>query len=93
MQFQTLTGASADPFLALLLNTVRTQIERNRGVPNDLDAGTELLAQGIVDSQELLDIILQVEQISGRDFDIERLDIEQGLTVARLAEAFVPIER
>ncbi len=57
---------------------------RNRNIDYDMD----LIEYGVVDSQGLLDLILEVETHSNRMFDAERIDFEGGVTLRRIAEAF-----
>jgi hypothetical protein len=53
-----------------------------------IDADTDLIERGIVDSQALLDMILDAEAGSGQMFDAEGMDFESGVTLRRLAAAF-----
>ena len=53
-----------------------------------IDARTDLLQLGPIDSQALVDIILEVEESSGRIFDPERLSLEGGITLDTIAGAF-----
>jgi len=52
---------------------------------------TELLAVGLIDSKALLDIILEVEQRCNVQFDPERINFEDTLTLNALAASFVPV--
>jgi acyl carrier protein len=54
----------------------------------DISASTQLLQLGLVDSTDLLDIILEVEQRCAVAFDPARVDFEENLTVATLVAAF-----
>jgi hypothetical protein len=53
-----------------------------------IDADLDLIESGLVDSQALLDVILDVEEGSGRMFDADGMDFERGVTLRRLAAAF-----
>ncbi|WP_431266718.1 hypothetical protein [Dankookia sp. P2] len=61
---------------------------RNAGLSRDTD-NVNLLEVGVIDSQRLLDLILDVEGSSGRVFDPTRIDFESGVTLAKLAGAFI----
>ncbi|MGG5818514.1 hypothetical protein [Falsiroseomonas sp. HW251] len=54
--------------------------------------GTRLLETGVIDSTGLLDVILEVEAETGLSFDPLRLDLEGGLTLGMLADAFLPAD-
>jgi hypothetical protein len=59
------------------------------GRPNvEITGGTKLLELDIVDSQGLLDIILEIEARCGRQFDPEGIDFEGGITLDALTQAF-----
>jgi acyl carrier protein len=53
-----------------------------------IDASTQLLELGLIDSKDLLDVILEVEQRCAVVFDPERIDFEGTLTLESLASAF-----
>jgi hypothetical protein len=53
-----------------------------------ITGGAKLLELDIVDSQGLLDIILEVEARCGRQFDPEGIDFEDGITLDALTRAF-----
>ena len=55
--------------------------------PND-----DLIEKGLVDSQALLDVILDVEQQSGCLFNADSIDFESGMTLRHLAAAFADPE-
>ena len=57
------------------------------GVP--LTPETRLLEAGVVDSAALLDVILDVEAACGLSFDPLLLDLEGGLTLGMVADAFL----
>lgn len=78
---------SSNPILRLLGDAVTRRLGRSaRGVRVDYD--TDLIEYGVLDSQGLLDLILEVETHSDRMFDAERIDFEGGVTLRRIAEAF-----
>ena len=54
-------------------------------------ASTKLLEEGLIDSKNLLDIILEVETRCSVTFNPERINLEQGLTLVSLITAFDPV--
>jgi acyl carrier protein len=70
--------------LALLGPKLAAQKLGHRGV----DASIQLLELGLIDSKELLDIILEVEERCAVQFNPERIDFETGLTLGGLIDAF-----
>lgn len=59
------------------------------GVPaTGIDEKTSLLDVGVIDSQAILDLILEVEEGCGREFDPVRVDFESGITLGKLSGAF-----
>lgn len=65
--------------------------QEGRSMPR-IAPDADLIELGLVDSQALLDIILDVEQQSGCLFDAERIDFETGMTLRHLAAAFADSE-
>jgi acyl carrier protein len=51
--------------------------------------GTRLLELGIIDSEDLIEIIFDVESQCGCEFDPQELDLETGLTLGGLVGAFL----
>lgn len=78
--------ATPDPSLLAEVLAQRLQQE-GRSMPR-IDLDSDLIELGIVDSQALLDVILEVEGRSGCLFDAEGMDFEGGVTLRRLAAAF-----
>lgn len=58
---------------------------------SDGSASAKLLEEGLIDSKNLLDIILEVEMRCAVTFNPERINIEQGLTLGSLVTAFDPV--
>lgn len=56
---------------------------------NDIDEGSKLLELGFIDSEDLIEIIFDVEAQCGCEFDPQELDLETGLTLGGLIGAFV----
>ncbi|HUB16214.1 MAG TPA: hypothetical protein VMB34_29995 [Acetobacteraceae bacterium] len=77
------------PLLPLLSEALSKRLRQNRHASN-VDVDADLIELGLVDSQTLLDIILEVEGGSGQMFDAEAMDFESGVTLRRLAAAFTP---
>jgi acyl carrier protein len=53
-----------------------------------VDASTQLLEVGLIDSKDLLDIILEVEQRCAVEFDPTRISFDGALTFGSLVTAF-----
>src|SRR5262249_54378357 len=53
-----------------------------------IDGSTRLLDVGLIDSKDLVDIILEVETRCGVMFNPERIDFETGITLRSLVGAF-----
>jgi hypothetical protein len=53
-----------------------------------VDETTPLIDLGVIDSQGLLDIILEAEDGCGLTFDPLLIDFESGVTLERIAAAF-----
>ena len=67
-------------------------------LPSSLDpkaiggnGSAKLLEEALVDSKNLLDIILEVETRCDVRFNPEHIDFEQGLTLGSLITAFDPV--
>jgi len=54
-----------------------------------IDDDTNLVELGLVDSADLLEVIVLVEEEAGCEFNPEGLDLESGLTLRQLVGAFV----
>lgn len=78
---------TSDPILRLLADTLMRQLGKS-GRSIRIEHDTDLVERGVLDSQALLDLILEVEQHSNRMFDAERIDFEGGITLRRIAAAF-----
>jgi hypothetical protein len=89
VQQDAMTAAGDSP-LRLLTDALARQLRRDGRAASRIDLDADLLALGVVDSQALLDMILDVEQGSGRLFDADGMDFESGVTLRRLAAAFAP---
>jgi acyl carrier protein len=84
-----LTNHAADSSsLALLADVLAQRLREEGHSVARIDPDADLIELGLVDSQALLDVILDVEQASGRMFDADGMDFESGVTLRRLAAAF-----
>lgn len=88
MQQDVMTLAVNNPPLNLLTDALARRLQQNGRATARIDPDTDLIELGLVDSQVLLDMILDVEQGSGRLFDADGMDFESGVTLRRLAAAF-----
>ena len=73
-----------------VMNLLRAGLAKalqSAGLSRDAD-DVNLLEVGVIDSQRLLDLILEVEDGSGRIFDPTRIDFESGVTLTKLVGAF-----
>lgn len=77
-----------DSPLALLSEALARKLGRE-GRSARIDPDADLIELGLIDSQALLDMILDVEASTGRMFNAEVLDFEGGVTLGRLAAAFM----
>lgn len=55
----------------------------------DIDEGSKLLEFGLIDSEDLIEIILEVEEHCRCEFDPGEMDLETGLTLGGLIGSFV----
>jgi acyl carrier protein len=77
-----------DTIFQLLLDALSRKLGETGAAPSAIDPDTSLLATGLIDSNGLLDILLEVEDRSGHRFDPLRIDFESGATLRGLADAF-----
>jgi acyl carrier protein len=54
-----------------------------------IDETSQLLQLGLIDSGDLIEVILEVEQRCGCEFTPEELNLETGLTIGSLVAAFI----
>jgi len=74
--------------LGSLRQALARKLEAAGGRPVVVEESSNLLEIGVVDSQGLLDLILEVEESCGLMFDPARIDLESGVTLGVLAQAF-----
>jgi acyl carrier protein len=72
-----------------VLSTLRRTLSASGHGWNDIDEQSRLLELGLIDSEDLIEIILEVEQQCGCEFNPEQMDLEAGLTLGELISAFV----
>ena len=53
-----------------------------------IDDKTDLVGLGLIDSSDLLEVIIMVEGEAGVEFNPEGLDLEFGMTLEQLVSAF-----
>jgi acyl carrier protein len=83
-----MTAAHENPPLRLLTDALAQRLRKDGRSTSRIDPDSDLIELGLIDSQALLDMILDVEQGSGRLFDADGMDFESGVTLRRLAAAF-----
>jgi len=75
---------------SILLILVRALTPKFAAVhASKIDPDTNLIKLGLIDSADLLELIVLVESEVGVEFNPEGLDLEEGLTLRRLVSAFV----
>ncbi len=79
-----MSALSTDAVRELILEALAPKLKSAR-----IDDGTNLVGLGLVDSADLLEVIILVEQETGAEFNPENLDIESGVTLGQLISAFV----
>ena len=80
----------ADTATQIVLRALAPKL-RAAGI-NNPDQSVNLVKLGIIDSSDLLEIIVLVEGETGREFNPEGVDLELGLTIGQLANSFGPVE-
>ena len=88
MQQDVMTMTANDRPLILLTDALVRRLREGGRTTSRVDPDSDLIELGLIDSQALLDMILDVEQGSGRMFDAEGMDFESGVTLRRLSAAF-----
>jgi acyl carrier protein len=81
------SSSKSEIIRSTILELLTPRLSRSR-FRNGVDASTQLLEVGLIDSKDLLDIILEVEERCAVEFDAERIDFESGLTLGSLISAF-----
>jgi acyl carrier protein len=82
------SSSKSEIIRSTILELLTPRLSRSRFRRNGVDASTQLLEVGLIDSKDLLDIILEVEERCAVEFDAERIDFESGLTLGSLISAF-----
>ena len=87
LEFENKSDAIRNTILALL-DPEQSHLDLRAG---GADASVKLLDAGLIDSKNLLDIILEIETRCGVRFNPEYIDFEQGITLGSLITAFDPV--
>lgn len=74
---------------SIVLDALARKLGGRGHSPSALDEASNLSELGLIDSKDLLDIILEVEERARSEFNPEGIDMERGLTLAMLIGAFV----
>jgi acyl carrier protein len=77
-----------DGVLAIVIAVLRKKLNTVYAAAYKLDAMTKPFDIGVVDSQDFMDLILEVEDRCGGFFEPDRLDLEGGVTLGQIAGAF-----
>jgi acyl carrier protein len=84
-------GTGSDVILFVLMEALTRKLSDAGRTVKEVDQETCLLEIGVIDSVDLVDLILEVEQRSGQVFHPEHIDLEGGITVRKIAGAFAPV--
>jgi len=76
------------PLVQLLSSALVRRLRQDGRGAARIGPDSDLIELGLVDSQALLDMILEAEAGSGWMFDAEGMDFESGVTLRRLAASF-----
>ena len=82
------SNSNSDLVRSTILAMLRPKLSPGQLGNGGIDASTPLLELGLIDSKDLLDIILEVEERCTVEFKPERIDFETGLTLGSLIDAF-----
>lgn len=79
---------ATDDVRTVVVDALRRKLSESARSNIAITGQTKLLELDIMNSQGLLDVILEVEERCGRQFDPEAIDLEGGITLDALARAF-----
>jgi acyl carrier protein len=82
------SGSKSEIIRSTVLTVLASRLV-GRSFGGKVDASTQLLELGLIDSKDLIDIILEVEERCAVEFDPAHIDFESGLTLGGLINAFV----
>jgi acyl carrier protein len=85
-EFEAKSDSVRNTILSLL-----TALPSRLDLKEDSATSTKLLEEGLIDSKNLLDIILEVEMRCAVTFNPAHINLEQGLTLGSLITAFDPV--
>jgi acyl carrier protein len=82
------SSSKTEVIRSTILATLTSSLLRLGVVDSEIDGSTRLFDLGLIDSKDLLDIILEVEERCGVTFNPEHIEFETGLTLGSLIRAF-----
>ena len=82
------SGTANEIVRRLLMEVLLRKLGEAGAAADGIDETTALIELGVIDSQGLLDIILEVEDGCGRMFDPMLIDLEGEVTLHSIAAAF-----
>jgi acyl carrier protein len=81
------SSSKSEIIFSTILEILTPRLSRLK-LGGSVDASTQLLEVGLIDSTDLLDVILEVEHRCAVEFDPMRVDFEGTLTFGNLVSAF-----
>jgi acyl carrier protein len=81
------SSSKSEIIRSTILELLTPRLSRS-GFRSGVDVSTHLLEVGLIDSKDLLDLILEVEERCAVKFDPEQINFETGLTLGSLISAF-----
>lgn len=86
-----MSNSNSEMIFSAILSMLRPSRAWLESAGGGIDTSTRLLEAGLIDSKDLLDIILEVEKRYGVQFNPEQIDFEAGITLGSLVNAFAPV--
>ncbi len=84
-----LNGGTDEAVRSIVHRAVMRKLSAAGRNATDIDDGCKLLELGVIDSEDLVEIILEVEEQCGYEFNPEGMDFEGGVTLGTLVGSFV----
>ena len=78
-----------DPVAAVVRQVLSHKLAAAGHPSNELAPSAKLLELGLIDSEDLIEVILEVEERCQCEFDPTDVDMESGLTLAGFVRSFV----
>lgn len=78
-----------EPVRSTLIRALLRKLSSQGHDASALDHESKLLEVGLIDSEDLIEIILEVEEQCTCEFNPDEIDLENGLTLAGLTRCFV----